>query len=130
MEGWEKYIDELEENSMVEQMLIVKLTGDRIAKSSSWMYDEGEMINLEGLVEELEKDVPIRVQDGEYLVVSNDGTIVIGETIGKSEVSPRVLVVGKTRTYLIVAVADAETDDGKALKEVQWIIDHIASEGY
>ncbi|KAK2143540.1 hypothetical protein LSH36_833g00055 [Paralvinella palmiformis] len=53
----------------------------------------------------------------------------IGKTIGSSQ-EPRVLAIGKTKTYLIVAVALVSTDKGKVRKEVQWIVDHITGEGY
>lgn len=129
MESWHSYISELEMSKVIERALIAKLNGEKKTMTSAWMYEPAEVARLQELMIEQDDNVPLLLQEAEYHIQENDGTIAVGKTIGDSQ-EPRVLAIGKTRTYLIAAVALAASDRGKVRKEVQWIVDHISGEGY
>ena len=129
MESWHSYISELEMSKVIDRALIAKLSGEKKTMTSAWMYEPAEVARMQELMIQQDENVPLLLQEAEYHIQENDGTIAVGKTIGEWQ-EPRVLTIGKTRTYLIAAVALAATDNGKVRKEVQWIVDHISGEGY
>ena len=129
MESWQNYITELEVSKVIDRAMIAKLNGDKRALTSAWMYNPEEQTRIQDLMDEPDDNVPLLLQDGEYHIQENDGTLAVGRTIGSSQL-PKTVAIGKTKTYLIVAIAPDETDAGKARREVQWIVDHISGEGY
>ena len=129
MDGWLKYIHDIQDGGLVERACIIKLTGKKRACSDNWDYESSETDKILIIMENQDSHVPALVQHGEYHIHQNDGTNAIGKTIG-SEQEPKLLVIGKTKTFLVVGIADAENDNGQCAKEIQWITDHIKTEGY
>jgi len=80
------------------------------------------------LLEDRSVDVPAVVQGGEYHIQYNDGTAAGGKSIGSGPGA--IVAITRTKNYVLVATANAATDDGECRKELDWIGDHIRNEGY
>ena len=129
MEGWQRYVNDISSNGLVERASIVKVEGKKTALSLTWQWDEREVDKMLIIMDNSDYNVPALVQQNEFHIHSNDGTVAAGKTIGSSD-EPRVIAVGRTGEFLIMGIADANKDSGQCLKEVQWITDHIKNEGY
>lgn len=129
MEGWQRYVTDIASTGLVQRASIVKVEGKRRALSSAWEWDDREIDKLLMIMENCDYNVPALVQSSEFHIHSNDGTVAAGKTIGSSA-QPHVLCMGRTSEFLIIGIADGSTDSGQCLKEVQWITDHIKTEGY
>ena len=127
--GWNSCLAELVVSGAILSGAIVKVDGEGHAASDNWDVDVDETRRLVALLTAGDADVPAHVQDGEYHIRSNDGATASGRTIGSAQ-APKVIELRRTKDYVIVALADAETDEGTCRKEVEWIGDHISGEGY
>ena len=81
------------------------------------------------ILDSKQEDTGISVQGSEFFIFTNDGSIADGRTMASVE-EPEIICFGKTKTYLVVAIADLDKDSGGCRKEVEWITEHIISEGY
>ena len=129
MDSWNQYVNEIQANGLVERACVLKLSGKKRACSSSWDYDGGEVDKLLIIMENKDTHVPAVVQRGEYHIHENNGTIATGKTIG-AEQDAKVIAIGKTKNFMIIGIADSTSDNGLCLKEIEWMTDHINSEGY
>ena len=76
-----------------------------------------------------DKDIPARVQGGEYHIQFNGGFLATGKTISSSE-APKQLAIGCSKVFLVVSIGDGSQRDDRVSKEVEWVCDHLANEGY
>lgn len=130
MKGWQKLLDELKTNEVINKGLICKLNSEERASTSTWEFSWDEVSRLEILLGGQETNVPAIVQHGEYVITVNDGSFAFGRTIGSRQI-PRIVAWGKTKNYLVVGVVENFLDNHVQLKkEIQWLVDHIRSEGY
>ena len=130
LEGWEKLLVEMEQNGVLDAGIICKLNSEDRAMTARWDFSWDEISRIEILMDEADTNVPAIVQQGEYVLVENDGIIAVGRTIGDRQVR-RTVVIGKTKNYLVIGVVDnVEEQHDKLKKEIQWFVDHIRGEGY
>ena len=129
MDGWKSYLVDLEKSGSVERALIAKLDSKDFAVTSQWKFDWNEVYSLDLLMEDPTADSICTIQDVQYSIFrQSEGMVAEGQSI--SSQPTKLISVGRTKKYVIVGVSSADVDDGKCTKEVQWITDHIATEGY
>lgn len=131
MDGWMRYLGDIQNNRIITAGLIVKMEGNirKQANTKNWTVDEQEIEKLEYIMRDRDMNIPCRVQNSEYHIMSNDGQVASASTIGSRQ-EPKVMTIGKTKGFLIVGVADGNLDQGQCQKEIMWITDHIQNEGY
>jgi hypothetical protein len=130
MRGWQKLLDELKTNDVINKGIICKLNSEDRAATANWEFTWDEISRLELVLDGKESNVPALIQHGEYVITENDGTLASGRTIGSKQI-PRVVVIGKSKNYLVAGVVENCDESQKQLKkEIQWLVDHIRGEGY
>ncbi len=71
----------------------------------------------------------MHIQRWQFQVLDNDGTTMEAASIGDLQ-DPLIVVVSRTRKYIVVLISSAEVETDKLKREAEYITDHISSEGY
>lgn len=131
MEGWTSYLEDLRSQDIIDYGTIAHVDGEKAAKTQNYMYDAEEIDKAHDLLMDRAKDIVIKMHGTPFKVESNTGSQAIAKTI-EGAYKKQVMLLSNTRKFVVVLVAndDAVMDLVSLEKELQYVVDHINSEGY
>ncbi len=130
MEGWKSYLKELYSTQVISNGVIADVDGGKNALTPDYVFNRHEVGRVHDILIQSNTDVSVVIQKDEFEIFENNGETAIGRSAAGSARTD-IAMLGRTRKYLVILIAD---DDGSGYtilrKEMEWVMDHIKSEGY
>ena len=131
MEGWDSYLQDLQDSDIIKYGVVAHVDGEKVAKSSGYIYSPNEMDRAHELLLDRNADVQIKVQGTTFEIEKNSGDYAMGRTV-EDKAEAEVMLLSHTKKFIVALIAwdNAQMDMVTLEKELQYIVDCISGEGY
>ena len=130
VENWRKFLVNLVQRNVVQKGMMVNIFTKDIVTTDDWIFNWSEVYTIDVI---FGTETNVNVQEEEFFLKKQNDGVACGKSGSQySHDKQNLLVVAKTKKYLIAAIAPiSETQDGSECeREVRLIMNHINAEGY
>ena len=131
MEGWDSYLQDLQDSEIIKYGVVAHVDGEKVAKSTGYIYCPKEIDLAHELLLDRNTGIQLKIQGTNFDIEKNSGDYAMGRTV-EDKAEAEVMLLSHTKKFIVALIAwdNAQSDLVAREKELQYIVDTISGEGY